>query len=168
MHLRGHFTQGAKALEERVGLAGDLVERQLPAADAVRVETLHDPERGRQRAPVVGVRAVERRDVREPARRQEGEELELRIGARLEFAEHLHNELLAEHERRVGLLDADRSDRDVLRQAERAAHALEGEAALVRLDRVLSVHACEKLAPVHRVGERVVDRPLGGLGHNVL
>ena len=48
------------------------------------------------------------------------------------------------------------------------ARALEGESALVRLDRFLGVYACEKLAAVHRIGERVVDRPLICLGHDML
>ncbi len=42
---------------------------------------------------------------------QEAQQLELRVHARLDPPDRLHDQLVAEHDRRVGLLDADRADR---------------------------------------------------------
>ncbi len=90
------------------GFVSELLERQLPAAHAVREELLHDAQRGAERAAVVLVPAVERGDVREPARGEEAQQLELRVEPGLQLAEDLHHQLVAEHERRVRLLHADR------------------------------------------------------------
>ena len=60
------------------------------------------------RPPLDLVPAGQRRDVREAARGQEAQQLELRVHARLDAPERLQDQLLAEHHRRVRLLDADR------------------------------------------------------------
>ena len=93
--------------EQALGIGRELVERQLPAVDRARQELLQDAEVGVHQPALEVVPARQRGDVREPARAQEAQQLELRVLARLEPAERLEDQLLAEHDAGVGLLDPD-------------------------------------------------------------
>ncbi len=82
----------AERCEPRRGSASgsrrELVQRQLPAVARVRAGTpAATPSVASSEPPVVLVPAGERRDVREAARGQEAQQLELRVDARLELAE---------------------------------------------------------------------------------
>ena len=121
---------GVVAAERRVQLADHDAERLDAVEQAVRVARRARPapapsRRGRRPgtpagsrasrtdvAPVDLVPARQRGDVREAARGQEAQQLELRVHARLDLAERLHDQLVAEHDRRVRLLDADRAHVD--------------------------------------------------------
>ncbi len=156
VHPSGDDAEPAQAVEEAVGGALELVERERPAVDPVRDVALEDAEGCVHRRAGVLVPAAEGRDVLEAALGQEAEQLELGVDARLEPAEDLEDQLLVEHDRRVRLLGV-----DAARLGQRAAEV--GEAAdgserqrpLARLlgdPRPDEVH---ELAQVGRAGEGV-------------
>ena len=94
------------------GSLAQLVERELPAVARAGEVLLQDPERRVEQAALDLVPAGQRRDVREAVRGQEAQQLELRVHARLDAPERLQDQLLAEHDRGVRLLDADRAHVD--------------------------------------------------------
>ena len=102
-------------------------------------------ERRVDRAAVDLVPAGQRGDVREAARGQEAQQLELRVDARLDAPERLQDQLVAEDDRRVGLLDADRPHVDVRRPRGRVVAQRNGERR-PRLDVVVVAHAVQQLA----------------------
>ena len=75
--------------------------------------------------------------------------------ARLDAAERLQDQRLAEHDRGVRLLDADRPHVDGPALA-RAACPAEGEHAVARPHVGAGAHEVQQLTRVRRVGERVV------------
>ena len=91
-----------------------------PSASSARSQPSVAPARYSCRTPSVAsmrlpsycVPAGDRRDVREVALGQEAQQLELRVHARLDAPERLQDQRLAEHDRGVGLLDADRAHLD--------------------------------------------------------
>ncbi len=87
-----------------------IVERELPAVARLGDELLHDPERRLHELAGVLVPAGQLRDGAEAPRREEAQHLELGIDARLDAAKDLQHLLLAEDDRRVGLLGAHRAD----------------------------------------------------------
>ena len=74
------------------------VEHELPAVLRARQVLLQDAERRVQPAALEVVPAGERRDVREPARGQEAQQLQLGVLARLDAPERLQDQLVAEHD----------------------------------------------------------------------
>ena len=89
--------------------------------------------------------------------------------ARLDAAEHLQDQRLAEHDRRVGLLDADRAHVDACRRAPARRRAQrKREHAVARPDLGVRAHPVQQLARRRGVGERVVDRPAVGLADHAL
>ena len=111
------------------------------------------------------VPAGQRRDVREAARGQEAQQLELRVLARLHAPERLQDQRVAEHDRRVGLLDADRPHVDRAAEAPSDGRRRPVEARARPRRRVhlgVRAHAVQQLAPERGVGEPVVDRPAVG------
>ena len=107
VQLARHLAERAQPVEQRLGIARQLVERQLPAVARAGQVLLQDAERRVDQPALELVPAGQRRDVREAARREEAQQLELRVHARLDAPERLQDQLLAEHDGGVGLLDAD-------------------------------------------------------------
>ena len=140
------------------GRRASSLERELPAVHGVRHVLLQDPER-RVHEAAVRVPARQRGDVRELAHGQEAQQLELRVDARLEAAVRLEDELVAEDDRAVGLLDADRAGLGEARAERVERDGLELETAFLRGQRVVGTHQVDELARQHRVGEGVVDGP---------
>ena len=103
----GDLAEPAQPLQQALGIGDELVERELPAVERSREELLEDAEVGVHQAALEVVPARQRGDVREAARTQEPQQLELRVLTRLEAAERLQDQLLAEHDAGVGLLDPD-------------------------------------------------------------
>src|ERR687885_222669 len=79
--------------EPRIVCIVQLVEREVPAVAAAADEALQDPERRVHRLARVLVPAAERRDVLEAVLGQVAEQLQLRVDAGLEAAEHLQDQL---------------------------------------------------------------------------
>ena len=121
VQLRGDRAEAAELGQEGRRIGGDLIQRQLPAADGVGEEALRDAQRGAEGPALVLVPPLQRGDVRELAAGEELQHLELGIDAGLQAPEHLEHGLVAEHDRRVGLLDAHRAHRRVERAAGRSA-----------------------------------------------
>ena len=80
---------------------------------------------------------------------QEAQQLELRVHARLDPAERLHDQLVAEHDRGVGLLDADRAHVDGAGSAGAAPRSrpAEDELVLADLDSRLERIRCSSSRP---------------------
>ena len=108
------------------------IERVAPGIALVRCERLEERDRSR-RCPVGGVPdpAGHRRDVDRPPRRQEPADLDVRVLARLEAAEELENEPLAEDHRRVALLEPRRRGDEGRRRRAAQARRTRGSATAV-------------------------------------
>ena len=103
-------------------------------------------------------------------RGQEAQQLELRVDARLEPAEHLEDQLVAEDDRGVGLLDADRPHVDGAAEAgvRAAPRQRKCSVAVLARDLLPSADAVPAASRLGRVGERVVDRPAVDLADHPL
>ena len=112
VQLAGHDAERVQVGEERLGVGGERVEREVPAVGRAGQVLLQHAERRVHEPALVLVPAGDRRDVREVALGQEAQQLELRVDARLDAPERLQDQRLAEHDRGVGLLDADRAHLD--------------------------------------------------------
>ena len=169
VHLARDLPERVQLVEHHARAAGELVEHELPAVARAGQVLLEDPERRVDLAALDLVPAGERGDVRELARGQEAQQLELRVDARLDAPERLEDQLLAEHHRRVRLLDADRPDLDRPRHARRRGlRPAEAQQAVLDRDVVALADPVQQLAALRGVGERVVDRPPVGLRDHAL
>ena len=170
VQLAGHDAERVQVREERLGVGGQRVEREVPAVGRAGQVLLQHAQRGVHEPALVLVPARDRRDVREAALGQEAQQLELRVDARLDAPERLQDQRLAEHDRGVGLLDADRAHLDGPAFG-RAARPAEAERPVARLHVDARAHQVQQLARVGGVGQRVVeglpadlgDHPLGPL-----
>jgi hypothetical protein len=106
MHRPDDRAELVKAGRDRIGGRAELVERELPAVAPALDVALDDAERRVHQVALELVPAAQRGDVREPARGQEAQHLELGVVAGLQAAEGLQHQRGVEHERRVGLLGA--------------------------------------------------------------
>ena len=133
-------------------------------------ELLQDAERRVEQAPLDLVPAGQRGDVREAVGGQEAQQLELRVHARLDLAERLHDQLVAEDDRGVGLLDADRAHVDGAAEAGARAFGAQRKmnSSWPTWNSLLERIAVQQLAARGRVGERVVDGPAVGLEDHAL
>jgi hypothetical protein len=167
VHLPGDDAERVHLGEERLGVARQRVEREVPAVGRARQVLLQHAERGVHQPPVVLEPAGDRRDVREVALAQEAQQLELGVDARLDAPERLQDQRLAEHDRRVRLLDADRAHLDGAALARRRPPS--GTRACRRPPaRRRRAHQVQQLARVRGIGERVVVGVAAGLGDDAV
>ena len=165
MHLRGHRAETAQLDQERGRVGADLLQRELPAAGGLREEALGDAQRGRERAALVLIPALQRGDMRESLTGEETQHLQLGVDPGLQPAKHLEHRLVAEHDRGVGLLDAHRAGRRIEVQRAAVLGLGEADAPLAGVDRRLGVDVAQQLAHQLGVGHRVHRHPLRGARH---
>ncbi len=157
-----------QALQEHLGLGGHLLQRQRPTVDRVGDELLGHAQRPGQGGSLVLVPAVQRRDIGEAVRGQEPQQLQLRIDPRLDLAKHFEHVAIAEHERGVRLLHADRAHRYVVGHRHPFVDAAEAERSLVGGQIAALLDSAQQLAGVHRLGQRVVGDELVGSADLIL
>jgi hypothetical protein len=157
VHPPDHRAEVAQAGHEALGIAAELLERELPAVARVGDEALRDAERRVHQLTLVLVPAAERGDVGEALGIEEAQHLELGVVARLDAAEGLEHDCVVEDDRRVGLLRPDAAHGragarrlDPLQPVELDAGTLAMDLGAVAQQRAETV-ACLG------VGERVVD-----------
>jgi hypothetical protein len=158
--LPGHLAQPAQAREEPIRGGRDLLQRQLPAVPGAWKIRLEDPERGLDQPSRVLVPAGERRDMRKSELGQEAQHLELRIDSGLEPPVGLQDQLVAEDDRRVGLLGRERARVGEIRAVPAEVRSAELDHRLVAVNRRLAAHQVDELTGERRIGERVVHDPL--------
>ena len=159
VQLRGDRAEAPEPLEEHLGRGRQLVERELPAVDARRGRSAAR-RRASRRAPRPRSRTsrAAARCWRSPRPVRKRSISSSGLIARLELAEHLQHDLVVEHDRGVGLLDAHRADV--------GAVASSGAGAVDRWKRkrpssvsisVGGLDPAQQLARLSRLGERVVQ-----------
>ena len=159
VQLARDLAERAHSLEQPLGVARELVEHELPAVARARQVLLQDPERRVDQPALEVVPAGQRRDVREAARGQEAQQLELGVLARLDAPERLQDQRVAEHDRGVRLLDPDRAHVDRAAQGRGGrGRPVEAEHALVD-PRPRSPSASGAAARARTPGRRARRRP---------
>ena len=166
VQLAGHAAERAQALEQRVGPVRRSPRARAPSRRARRPGTPAGRRASRRSAgpansyqPASGAMCSKPRAERKRSSSSSG------FTPGSTPAERLQDQRLAEHDRRVGLLDADRAGpRRCPRRPARADGAQRKRTrAVLDRDVVALAHAVQQLAARRGVGERVVDRPAVGL-----
>ena len=107
-----------RLVEQPVGVARRARPARAPSRRARRARnSCRIPSVASMRRPSTSYQPASDAMLREAARGQEAQQLELGVHARLDAPERLQDQLVAEHDRGVGLLDADRAHVDRPAQA---------------------------------------------------